>query len=170
MRSLELSWITLPEIYAKYEEDINASDYSLHELITLASIVQYEAATSEDMQLIAGVFYNRLNSDMPLQSTVTVCYALYDDLDRNDEDSWRTCEASTDIDSPYNTYLHSGLPVGPIVNPGEAAIDAVLHPQESDYYYFIADINGVRGEAGKVYYSETYEQHQQLQEELQLVF
>ncbi len=158
------------EVYAKYEEDINASDYSLHELITLASIVQYEAATSEDMQLIAGVFYNRLNSDMPLQSTVTVCYALYDDLDRNDEDSWRTCEASTDIDSPYNTYLHSGLPVGPIVNPGEAAIDAVLHPQESDYYYFIADINGVRGEAGKVYYSETYEQHQQLQEELQLVF
>ncbi len=158
------------EIYQKYETDIKNSDYTLQELITLASIIQYESATSEDMQLIAGVFYNRLNSDMPLQSTVTVCYALYDDLDRTDEDSWRTCEASTDIDSPYNTYLHSGLPIGPIVNPGEEAIKAVLHPQESDYYYFIADINGVNGEAGKVYYSETYEEHQKLQEELDLIF
>ena len=92
------------------------------------------------MKMIAGVFYNRLKEGMPLQSTVTVCYALYDDLDRNDEDSWKTCEASTDIDSPYNTYLHKGLPIGPIVNPGEAAIDAVLHPETNDYYYFIADI------------------------------
>ena len=143
---------------------------SLHELITLASIVQYEAATSEDMQRIAGVFYNRLKADMPLQSTVTVCYALYDDLDRSDTDSWKACEASTDIDSPYNTYLHSGLPVGPILNPGEEAIEAVLHPENNDYLFFIADINGVKGEAGKVYYSRTYEEHQKLQEELNLIF
>ncbi|WP_075876353.1 endolytic transglycosylase MltG [Merdibacter massiliensis] len=158
------------EIYDKYEEDIKKSDYSLQEILTLASIVQYESATSEDMKMIAGVFYNRLKEGMPLQSTVTVCYALYDDLDRNDEDSWKTCEASTDIDSPYNTYLHKGLPIGPIVNPGEAAIDAVLHPETNDYYYFIADIHGVRGEAGKVYYSKTYAEHKQLQEELNLVF
>ncbi|MEI3146705.1 MAG: endolytic transglycosylase MltG [Merdibacter sp.] len=79
---------------------------SIHELITLASIVQYEASTAEDMKTIAGVFYNRLQEGMPLQSTVTVCYALYDDLDRSDSESWRACEASTDIDSPYNTYLN----------------------------------------------------------------
>lgn len=158
------------DIYAKYEQDINSSGQSLHELITLASIVQYEASAASDMQMIAGVFYNRLESGMPLQSTVTVCYALYDDLDRSDEDSWRTCEASTDVDSPYNTYLHEGLPIGPIVNPGEEALNAVLHPQSSDYYYFIADVNGVKGEAGKVYYSKSYEEHLQLQEELELVF
>ncbi len=158
------------DIYQKYETDMKASDYSLQEIITLASIVQYESATSEDMKMIAGVFYNRLNADMPLQSTVTVCYALYDDLDRSDKDSWRTCESSTDIDSPYNTYLYDGLPIGPIVNPGEDAIDAVLHPQTSDYYYFIADINGVKGETGKVYYSTTYEEHQKLQKELKLIF
>ncbi len=157
-------------IYEKYKADIDSSELSLHELITLASIVQYEAATSEDMQRIAGVFYNRLKADMPLQSTVTVCYALYDDLDRSDTDSWKACEASTDIDSPYNTYLHSGLPVGPILNPGEEAIEAVLHPENNDYLFFIADINGVKGEAGKVYYSRTYEEHQKLQEELNLIF
>ena len=141
------------EIYEKYAHDFEDSDMSIHELITLASIVQYEASTAEDMKAIAGVFYNRLQEGMPLQSTVTVCYALYDDLD-----------------SPYNTYLNEGLPIGPIVNPGEQAIEAVLHPDENDYLYFIADINGVRGEQGKVYYSTTYEEHRQLQEELGLVF
>ena len=158
------------EIYEKYAHDFEDSDMSIHELITLASIVQYEASTAEDMKTIAGVFYNRLQEGMPLQSTVTVCYALYDDLDRSDSESWKACEASTDIDSPYNTYLNEGLPIGPIVNPGEQAIEAVLHPDENDYLYFIADINGVRGEQGKVYYSTTYEEHRQLQEELGLVF
>ena len=158
------------EIYEKSAHDYEDSDMSIHELITLASIVQYEASTAEDMKTIAGVFYNRLQEGMPLQSTVTVCYALYDDLDRSDSESWKACEASTDIDSPYNTYLNEGLPIGPIVNPGEQAIEAVLHPDENDYLYFIADINGVRGEQGKVYYSTTYEEHRQLQEELGLVF
>ncbi len=158
------------EIYEKYAHDFEDSDMSIHELITLASIVQYEASTAEDMKTIAGVFYNRLQEGMPLQSTVTVCYALYDDLDRSDSESWKACEASTDIDSPYNTYLNEGLPIGPIVNPGEQAIEAVLHPDENDYLYFIADINGVRGKQGKVYYSTTYEEHRQLQEELGLVF
>lgn len=158
------------EIYDKYTQDFADSDMSVHQLITLASIVQYEASSEADMRAIAGVFYNRLAQNMPLQSTVTVCYALYDDLDRSDSESWRACEASTDIDSPYNTYVNEGLPVGPIVNPGEQAINAVLHPDESDYLYFIADINGVRGEAGKVYYSTTYEEHRKLQEELGLVF
>ena len=132
------------EIYEKYAHDFEDSDMSIHELITLASIVQYEASTAEDMKTIAGVFYNRLQEGMPLQSTVTVCYALYDDLDRSDSESWKACEASTDIDSPYNTYLNEGLPIGPIVNPGEQAIEAVLHPDENDYLYFIADINGVK--------------------------
>lgn len=153
-------------IYAKYEKQFEQSELSVHEVVALASVVQYESASKEDMKSIAGVFFNRLAQDMPLQSTVTVCYALYDDLDRDDTESWKKCESSTDIDSPYNTYLHSGLPIGPIVNPGEEAIDAVLEPEDNDYLFFIADVKG----DGKVYYSETYEEHQKLQQELDLIF
>ena len=71
----------------------------------------------------------------------------------------------TDVDSPYNTYLHSGLPIGPILNPGEQAIKAVLHPTKTDDLYFLADING----DGKVYYSKTLEGHEAKMKELGLV-
>ncbi len=105
------------------------------------------------MYLVSGVFYNRLGIDMPLQSSVTVCYALYDDFAHASD-----CETNADIDSPYNTYQHNGLPIGPILNPGKVAIDAALHPQESDYLYFIADIYG----DGTVYYAKTFEEHSAL--------
>ncbi|MEG0275032.1 MAG: endolytic transglycosylase MltG, partial [Longicatena sp.] len=108
--------------------------------------VQYEAAKKSDMDMIAGVFYNRLKQNMPLQSSVTVCYALYDNLTSSDD-----CEIQTDINSPYNTYQVSGLPIGPILNPGEEAIHAVLNPKDSEYLYFVADIYG----DGTVYYAKT---------------
>lgn len=138
-------------VYTKYESDIKNSGMSIHDVITLASIVQYEASKPEDMKMIAGVFFNRLNSDMTLGSSVTICYAMYDKL--NDP---ADCEVNTNIDSPYNTYLHKGLPIGPIENPGEEAIDAVLHPTKSDYLYFVADIYG----DGTVYYSKTLEEQE----------
>ena len=131
----------------------------MQQILTLASIVQFESATKSDMKKIAGVFYNRLDDNMKLQSSVTVCYALYDDF-KDAQD----CEVNTDVDSPYNTYEHKGLPIGPILNPGEDAIDAVLHPTKSDYLYFVADING----DGKVYYSKTLEEHEKKMEELGL--
>ena len=68
---------------------------------------------------------------MKLQSSVTVCYAIYDYTD------WKACEYYEDVDSPYNTYHHEGLPPSPIMNPGEHAIEAVLNPADSDYYFFI---------------------------------
>ena len=109
--------------------------------------------------MIAGVFFNRLDKDMMLQSSVTVCYALYDDLTSGED-----CEVNPDIDSLYNTYKYKGLPIGPILNPGEDAIQAVLHPTKSDYLYFVADVYG----DGKVHYAKSYEEQLQNQEKFHL--
>lgn len=138
------------QVYEKYKDQIGASGKSIHDLITMASLVQYEAKTVEDMGLIAGVFYNRLAIDMRLQSSVTICYALYEEYEHAQD-----CEVNSDIDSPYNTYMNPGLPIGPILNPGEDAILAALKPTENDYLYFMADIYG----DGTVYYAKTLEEH-----------
>ncbi len=140
------------KIYNKYKSDIEKSDLSIHEIFTLASIVQYEAGSVNDMKLIAGVFYNRLDIGMKLQSSVTICYAL--DLESGKD--WRKCETNPNFDSPYNTYKYSGLPPGPILNPGEAAIEATLQPTNSDYYYFMADVYN----DGTVYYAKTLQEHE----------
>lgn len=139
------------KVIEPYMPEIEKSDMSLHEVITFASVVQYEASKKEDMEMISQVFYNRLEKGMKLDSSVTVCYALYEDL-RSGED----CEVNTGIDSPYNTYLNTGLPIGPILNPGEDAIQSVLHPKENDYLYFVADIYG----DGKVYYAKTLQEQE----------
>lgn len=138
-------------VYDKHKKAIESSGKSVHDIMTLASIVQYEASSAKDMKMIAGVFYNRLDQGMTLGSSVTICYAMYDQL--NDPED---CEVNTHIDSPYNTYLHKGLPIGPIQNPGEDAIVAVLQPTKSDYLYFVADIYG----DGSVHYSKTLEEQE----------
>ncbi len=142
------------KIYTKYQDQMSNSSYSIHEIFTLSSIVQYESGTEEDMKLIAGVFYNRLESGIKLESSVTVCYAL--DLDFEESTDWIKCERNPNHESPYNTYRYQGLPPGPILNPGEAAINAVLNPTKSDYYFFMADVYG----DGKVYYAKTYAEHE----------
>jgi UPF0755 protein len=153
-------------VYEPYKDEIAASDYTFEEVLTLASMVQFESGTVEDMPIIAEVFYNRLDSDMLLQSSVTVCYALYDEFD-----SIEACETNTDIDSPYNTYLNKGLPISPILNPGLDAIKATLEPDDNDYLYFAADVYGVSEENPYgVFYSSTYEEHQQICQELQLYY
>ena len=149
------------QMYDENKKAFNKSDYSIHEIVSLASVVQFEASSTEDMQKIAGVFKNRLDQGMMLQSSVTVCYALYDDF--NDP---QDCETNSTVDSPYNTYLHTGIPIGPILNPGEEAIKAVLHPDSNDYLYFAADI--YKKKDGGVYYSKTYEEHLAICEELGL--
>lgn len=149
-------------MYQERKADFESSEYSVHDIIKLASVVQFEASSVDDMKEIAGVFYNRLAQNMKLESSVTVCYALYED-----STNIQACETNTDIDSLYNTYKYEGLPVGPILNPGSDAIDAVLHPNSSEYLYFAADIyNKVDG---KVHYSKTYEEHLQVCEELGLI-
>ncbi len=142
-------------IYSTYAPQIEASQFTTSQWVTLASIVQYESASETDMQNIARVFLNRLDIDMRLESSVTVCYALYE------FDSWEQCETEYDIDSAYNTYLNSGLPIGPILNPGEQALKAVLEPADNDYLFFLADVYG----DGSVYYSKTFEEHLQKQKQ-----
>ena len=139
------------EVYQKYKDDFAKSDLSIHQIFTLASMLQFESGSYEDMTKISSVFRNRLAIGMPLQSSVTVCYAI--DLDIKNE-SWQKCELASNAEnpSPYNTYLFYGLPPGPIVSPGEDAIDVALHPAQTDYLYFMADVCNNTG----VYFSETY--------------
>lgn len=142
------------KVYNKYAEDIAASGHSIQDIYTMASIIQYEAGTNpDDLKNVAGVFYNRLNAGMKLQSSVTVCYAI--DFDKQ-TDNWQACEANPDYDSPYNTYKVDGLPPGPIENPGETALEAAIHPADNDYFYFMADVYG----DGKIYYAKTLEEHE----------
>ena len=137
-------------IFDKYQDYFDRSELSVHQVFILSSIVQFEASSLEDMKKVASVFLNRLEISMPLQSSVTICYALYD------YESWRDCETNSTIESLYNTYKYRGLPIGPIMNPGENAILAVLDPADTDYYYFMADVYG----DGTVYYAKTYAEHQ----------
>ena len=119
---------------------------SIHDLVTLASLVEKEARYDEDRPIIAQVFLKRLQMGMPLQSDTTLQYLIAGPKEN-------VSIADTKIDSPYNTYQHEGLPPGPIASPGMKAIDAVLHPAATDYLYFVADHDGHN------HYSKTYEEH-----------
>ena len=103
--------------------------------VILASIVEREAKVPEEFPRIAGVFMNRLRRRIPLQSCATVEYLL-------PERKGILTVADTKIESPYNTYLHAGLPPGPICNPGRRALAAVLNPERNDYLYFVARGDG----------------------------
>jgi UPF0755 protein len=126
---------------------IVASKYNTYQTVTLASVVEREVPKPVDRQLVAGIFLKRLDEGMPLQSDVTVLFAL------NSTKKSITIE-DTQVDSPYNTYKVTGLPYGPIDNPGVEAINAVLSPQGSDYLYFLAGNDGV------THYAKTLEEHE----------
>ena len=118
---------------------------TVDEIVTMASIVEREAGEGEKSK-VAGVFYNRLKSGMKFQSCATVQYIL-------GERKPVLAIADTKIDSPYNTYINSGFPIGPIANPGSEAIKAALYPEETDAYYFVV------GKDGTHVFSKTYEEH-----------
>ena len=123
-----------------------AKGLSIHDLVTLASLVEKEARYDEDRPIIAQVFFKRLQMGMPLQSDTTLQYLMAgpkEDVSIED----------TKIDSPYNTYQHEGLPPGPIASPGMKSILAVLNPANTDYLYFVADRQGHN------HYSQTYDEH-----------
>ncbi len=108
---------------------------SLHQIMTLASVIEKETGLSQERGLISGVFHNRLRKKIPLQSDPTVIYAL-DRFDGN------LRKKDLDVDSPYNTYRVRGLPPGPIANPGEASIRAALFPIPTNYLYFVSRNDG----------------------------
>ena len=119
---------------------------SLYDLTTLASLVEREVRYPEDRAIVAQVFLKRLKLNMPLQTDASLQYLL-------DEPKEDLTIEDTEIDSPYNTYKHEGLPPGPIANPGMDAIEAVLNPAPTDYLYFVADRQGHN------HYSYTYDEH-----------
>jgi len=132
--------------WKKYEKIAKKEKKSLREVITLASIVEKEALLNREKPLIAAVYLNRLKRGMPLQADPTINYALKSFKPISPKDYYS-------VKSPYNTYLHKGLPPTPICSPGEASIRAVLFPAKVRYLYFVA-----RGD-GTHYFSVTYRQH-----------
>jgi UPF0755 protein len=115
------------------------------QVVTLASIVEREAKVASERSTIASVYLNRLARGMPLQADPTVQYAIAtrDGPTAASYGYWRDLtEADLQVASAYNTYLHTGLPPGPICNPGEASIRAVLQPAQTDYLYFVATTDG----------------------------
>ncbi|MEK7665785.1 MAG: endolytic transglycosylase MltG [Patescibacteria group bacterium] len=130
---------------AQYEEEIGPIE-NLEELIILASIIEREVQTDEDMALVSDIFHKRLEIRMALQADSTVNYVTGGDSPSISLDD-------RDIDSPYNTYKYAGLPLKPISNPGIASIIAANNPQANDYWYFLTTPEG------KVIYAETFEEH-----------
>ena len=120
-----------------YQEHIkgNTGDKSVYQLVKMASVVEGEAQVDEERPIIAGVFYNRMEIGMMLQSCATVQYAL-------GEKKEKLYEEDLKVESLYNTYQHTGLPVGPINSPGLTSIKAALNPAQTDYIYFLAKGDG----------------------------
>ncbi|MEK7544108.1 MAG: endolytic transglycosylase MltG [Patescibacteria group bacterium] len=137
----------------KMRSDAKKTGLSFDEVMTLASIVEREGRSEEDRPVIAGILFNRIQADWPIQADATLQYALGYQV--REKTWWKKSLTDEDkkVKSPYNTYLHTGLPPGPIANPGLASIRAVISPKESDYWYYLHDPKG------GVHYARTLEEH-----------
>lgn len=143
----------MDSVLSGYKTSIEKSSYSIHGLLTLASVVELEAISAEDRASVAGLFYNRLDNSMPLGSDVTTYYAARKDLSLDLK--------QVDIDScnAYNTRgvcAIKGLPIGPICAVSSSSIKAVLEPTKTDNFYFVADKNG------KLYFAKDYDGHREI--------
>lgn len=131
------------------------TDKSLDEIIKLASVVEREAADDSERGKVASVFVNRIEKGMRLESCATVQYILK-------ERKSVLSNSDTKIESPYNTYLYRGLPIGPIASPGLKSIEAAINPDDTNYLYFLANTDGT----GSIF-SETFEEHLNKQNSIQ---
>jgi UPF0755 protein len=122
------------------------SEYTIHEIVTIASIVEKEIIYHDERALVAAVYHNRLKQGMRLQADPTIQYIL-------DRPVSRLLYSHLQIESPYNTYRNDGLPPGPIGNPGVLSIEAALNPAQVDYLFFVA-----RGD-GRHHFSKTFSEH-----------
>ena len=142
-------------VWKQIEPLATAQGLTQHQVVTLASIVEKETGVSEERALVAGVFRNRLKRRMRLESDPTVIYGIPDfdgNLRRRDLE---------DAANPYNTYRIAALPPGPIANPGEASLRAVVNPADSDYLYFVARNDGTHT------FSNTFREHERAVERYQ---
>lgn len=131
--------------------NLNSNGHSAYENLIMASILEKEVITETDKRMVADILWRRLEQKMPLQVDASICYAL----NRTFENCKLTIDAFK-IDSPFNTYLHSGLPPTPIDNPGLDSLKAALNPLPNNYWYYLTD-----RKTGQTIFSQTYEQHQQ---------
>lgn len=132
---------------------INQSGMSIQQVLTLASLVEKEGVEQGDRRDIARVFMNRIEQKMPLQSDISILYAM-------NKHKVHLSIKDTQVESPYNLYQNTGYGPGPFNNPGLEAIDAVLYPADNEYLYFLANV-----ETHKVYFAKTYEEHLKYKEE-----
>lgn len=129
-----------------FEEEAAKQGRSFRDVVILASIIEKEVRNDEDRATVAGIFMNRLEKGMRLQSDATLNYVIKSGRSRLNSDDVAS-------DSPYNTYQYAGLPPGPISNPGFASLEAALHPAKTPYWYFLTD------DQGKTYFGKTLEEH-----------
>jgi UPF0755 protein len=139
---------TFVEKLLPYEERIAEMPYDLHEIITMASILEKEARTPETKRRVAGVLWNRIEADMPLQVDAVFGYIF-------NRPTFHPSLEDLEIDSLYNTYRYRGLPPGPIGNPGIISIEAALTPTPSRYFFYLTGRDGV------MYYAEDFEGHRE---------
>ncbi len=135
------------QVYTSLKSSPKAVELGDREIVVLASIIEKETAIDSERPLISAVFYNRLRRGMKLQSDPTVIYALGDRFDGNLK------KEHLQIKNSYNTYVISGLPPGPIANPGKESLKAALNPADVDYLYFVADRSGTH------HFSSNYKDH-----------
>ena len=138
------------EVMSKYYDKILASDYTLQEIMAMASLIEKEGTKLEDRKKISSVFHNRIKENMKLQTDVSVQYAL-------GEHKEALSLEDLEVDSPYNLYQNYGVGPGPYNSPSEDSIVAALEPEKTDYLYFLADIK-----TKEIYYAKTYEEHLEL--------
>ena len=143
------------EVQPELEQAFINQGLTLHEAVTLASIIEKEAVIADEQPLIASVFYNRLSTGSRLETDPTVQYAL--GYDTQTKSWWKNPLSLKDlsVDSPYNTYRYPGLPPGPICNPGFSALRAVAYPASTDYLFFRAACDG----SGRHNFSYTFDEH-----------
>lgn len=142
----------IDEKLSEIKDQISKMDMTVHQFLSLTSVVENESLFEKDRPAIAGVFINRLHEGMPLQSDITVLYALQE---RRVDVTYSDLE----VDSLYNTYKYTGLPVGPVCSPSAPTMEDVLHYEKSDYLFFFAT------EDGEVLYSKTLKEHEKIAKE-----
>lgn len=124
-------------------ERLNLTEY---ELVTVASLIEKEAAMPEERPLVASVIYNRIRKDMPLQIDASIHYAL-------DKQGEELSLSDLEVNSPYNTYENTGLPPGPVCSPGRESLEAAMNPAETDYLYYVLKANG-----DKHFFTKSYDE------------
>ena len=148
----------MEEVLEEYKKEIQDSEYSAHEILTIASIIEMESVHTEDRKDVSSVIYNRLDRNMAIQSDVTTYYAFKIDMGERD-----LYQRELDTYNPYNTRgprMQGKLPVGPISSVSKSSIEAAINPNKTNYLFFVADKNG------KVYFSKTSSEHDQIISEL----